>query len=127
MKIKGKEVTPESELTDTPSRLYRKIFKQLGMTIEGWATYMDDWAKKTFPDKQDDMLSVKTSRSTMIGNLTKEIWHSNSLTFNKFIQALAILKIKRIRISIQVTTDDDKQYSSSEEFIVPKPRIREKD
>lgn len=109
---------PYEQLTDTPSRLFRKITDQeLKINVSSWKTYLDDYIRKLHPDRLDDMETVKRERSTTIGNVNDTLWQRPTLTFKKLLTGLCILKAKRVKVSLEVEFKSGKIVNVSEEFI----------
>jgi len=122
MKLNNKYILSEEKLVDLPSRLFRKIWEKIDGNAAKWKTYISDWARSRHPDGSDELHAIKTARSTTIGNITKEMWFSSSLTFNKLLTALSIMKFKKVKITITLTDDDDEEIIVEEETILSKPR-----
>ena len=126
MKINGKHVLAEEKLTDTPSRLFRHIWRAIKGNPAMWLTYINDWARNRHPDGSDTIGNIKTARSTTIGNITKELWFSPSLTFNKLYTALLILKFKKVKVTITLTNDNDEDIVVYEETHLTKVKAETK-
>lgn len=113
----GKNSVDYMKLTDTPSRLFRRIaIDELKLNLATWKTYLDDYIRKLHPDKLDDMERVKRDRSTTIGNVNDTLWQRSSLTFKKLLTGLYILKANRVKITIEVEFKSGKVVTVDEEI-----------
>lgn len=111
---RNKNFVPDEELTDTPSRLLRKIFRKYGMNLSIWSSLMNDYLRWAHPDKSDEPEVVKKARSTTLGNAQSAYFCSKTLSFNKLIAAMKILKFKSVTFTITGETSTGKQITVSE-------------
>lgn len=115
--LSNKTIVPEDKLTDIPSKLFRNIATQLKVQVSSWKTYMDDYLRHVYPDKPQDMDTVKKERSTAIGNINDTLWMSGKMTFGKMLTGLYILKAKKVTITLKVETKSGKVLIAEEEHI----------
>jgi hypothetical protein len=119
--IKNKNLVPFEQLTDAPSRMFRKIIIDLGINQAKWKTYLDDYLRWVHPDDSGDPIDVKRARSTALGNIQSTLFCSNSLTWNKFLMGLKILKITMADIDIKIMTESGVEYNVGEKTVLGKP------
>lgn len=124
--INGKNQVPYQRLTDTPSRLFRRITEELNITTSSWKTYLDDYIRRLHPDRLDDMETVKRERSTTIGNVNDTLWQRPSLTFKKLLTGLCILKAKKLKVTIEVEFRSGKIVKVDEEIIMSDTSVKSK-
>ncbi|EBY9763894.1 hypothetical protein D5W64_12345 [Salmonella enterica subsp. enterica serovar Saintpaul] len=117
---KNKNFVPYEQLTDTPSRLFRKIIEVLDINNAKWKTYLDDYLRWQHPDDSGPVAEVKRNRSTALGNLQSTLFYSKNLTWNKLLVALKICRITKIKISLEIETESGEQHTISETTLLRK-------
>lgn len=118
--IKNKNFIPYEQLTDTPSRLFRKIIDVLEINNAKWKTYLDDYLRWQHPEDSGTPAEVKRNRSTALGNLQSTLFYSKNLTWNKLLVALKICRITKIKISLEIETESGEQHTISETTLLRK-------
>ncbi|QYN80114.1 hypothetical protein PQD71_gp212 [Kosakonia phage Kc263] len=119
--IKNKNFVPYEQLTDTTSRLFRKIIEELGINQATWKTYLDDYLRWIHPDDSAPAAEVKRARSTDLGNIQNTLFCSRTLSYNKFLMGLKILKISETDLTIAVKTESGVTHTVFEKTILRKP------
>lgn len=125
--IKNKNFVPYEQLTETTSRLFRKIIEELGIDQATWKTYLDDYLRWIHPDDSGPAAEVKRARSTALGNIQNTLFCSNTLSYNKFLMGLKILKISEADINIQIKTEAGTVHTVSEKTILRRPIRKSKE
>lgn len=110
----NKNYIPTEQLTDTPARLYRKILDKLGMNMAMWKSYMTDHLRFIHPDDSGTPMEVKKARGTSLGNANSAYFFSKTLSFNKLIEGLKIIKVKRVTVKIEYELETGDVYEVSE-------------
>lgn len=124
--LNNKTIVEYDKLTDPPSKLFRNIAMMMGLNVASWKSYIDDYIRKTYPDNPDSMDVVKRERSTAIGNINDTLWMSTKLSFGKMLTGLAILRAKRITISLKVEMESGKVYETEYMTDVPSTKAKSK-
>lgn len=117
---KNKNFVPYDQLTDVPSRLFRKIVDVLAINNAKWKTYLDDYLRWQHPDDSGPAAEVKRNRSTALGNLQSTLFHSKNLSWNKLLVALKICRITKIKLTLEIETESGEQHTISETTILRK-------
>lgn len=121
---KRKNYVRDKDVQDTPSRLFRSIIRAKGVDSSSWKTYLDGFLRIMIPDNPKDIEVVKKDRSTALGNLNDALWGKPTLTFNKLITGLQILKYNKVTITITAVNDDGSTQVVKEEVILNKESKR---
>lgn len=119
--IKNKNFVPYEQLTDTPSRLFRNIIQELGINQAIWKTYLDDYLRWIHPDDSGPAAEVKRARSTDLGNIQNTLFCSRTLSYNKFLMGLKILKISEADLALSIKTESGVIHTVSERTILRRP------
>lgn len=119
--IKNKNFVPYEQLTDAPSRMFRQILEKLEINQAKWKTYLDDYLRWIHPDNSGPPIEVKRARSTSLGNIQSTLFFSNSLSWNKFLMGLKILKITEADVNIIIATESGVTHNVNEKTILGKP------
>lgn len=111
----------DHELLDTPSRLFRKILNQLNMDPHLWGAYLRDYLNWVITTS--DREKANEQRLTRAGNIKETYFHKPTLTFNKLLEGLSILRMESCEITIKVKDSDGKEIVVTETIrIVGKSR-----
>lgn len=116
--IKNKNFVPYEQLTDAPARLFREILEELDINNAKWKTYLDDYLRAMHPDDSGPAIDVKRARSTALGNIQSTLFCSRTLSFNKFLMALKILKVSEADIGITIKRESGEVITVSEKTIL---------
>ena len=119
---KTKNYVPKEQLTDTPSRMFREIMDVMGVNAAKWKSYMDEYLRWIHPDDSGPPLEVKKARGTSLGNAQSAYFCSRTLSFNKLITGLKILKLKRVTFKIECETESGEIFNVSETTILRRSR-----
>lgn len=114
----------DEELRDTPARLFRKILNKMEMNPRKWTMYLRDyldWVVTTI-----DREKAKNERITRTGNIKDTYFQKPTLTFNKMLEGLSILKQDTCEIIIRVTDEDGNVIEVSEKLQIVGADRREK-
>ncbi|QDH47191.1 hypothetical protein PQC07_gp045 [Aeromonas phage D3] len=111
---RNKNFVPDEQLTDTPARLFRKISNAMGMNLSKWTSYMGEYLRWLHPEDSGTPLEVKKARSTTLGNAQSAYYYSKSLSFNKLIAGMKILKFKKVTFTITGETATGEVITVSE-------------
>lgn len=116
----------DEELQDPPARLFRAlIVNKLKMDPYKWAGYLRDfldWVVDT-----EDPVKAKTERVTRQGNIKDTYFQKPTLTFNKLLEGLSILRMKSCKITLEVEDENGEIHTVSETIrIVGKSRLAKK-
>lgn len=120
---KNKNYVPLEQLTDTPSRMFRHIMDKMGVNAAKWKSYMDEYLRWIHPDDSGTPLEVKKARGTSLGNAQSAYFCSRTLSFNKLITGLKILKLKRVTFKIECETETGEVFDVSETTILRRSRL----
>jgi hypothetical protein len=120
----SQKFVPDDQLQDTPARLFRRlIVDKLQMNPRKWTNYLRDyldWMVTT-----SDPLKAKADRITRAGNIKDTYFQKPTLTFNKFLEGLSILRMESCEIQVTVKDTEGNEYVVSEKImIVGKDRLR---
>lgn len=116
----NKNFVPYEQLTDAPSRQFRKILEALDINQAKWKTYLDEYLRLIHPDGSGPAMDVKRARSTALGNIQSTLFCSRTLSHNKFLMGLKILKIREADIVVTVTKESGETKTVSEKTILLK-------
>lgn len=116
--IKNKNFVPYEQLTDAPSRQFRKILEKLDINQAKWKTYLDEYLRLMHPDDSGPAMEVKRARSTALGNIQSTLFCSRTLSHNKFLMGLKILKVKEVDMIVTVTKESGEAQTVSEKTIL---------
>lgn len=94
----------DNELRDTPARLFRGIINKMGMNPRKWTNYLRDYLDWVITT--EDREKAKADRITRQGNIKDTYFQKPTLTFNKFLEGLSILRMQHCKITIEVLDDD---------------------
>lgn len=118
-----KKFVKYEDLRDTPARLFRQLTDKLEVNLSKWNCLLRDYLLWTIP--ADDLEKAKSERSTTAGNIKSTYFMSNTLTFNKFIEGLSILKFVNCKITIEVTDGEGNVTKVSETIKIRSARDQE--
>lgn len=102
----------DDDLRDTPARLYRMILKKLDMNPRKWSIYLReylDWIITT-----TDRDKAKADRITRSGNIKDTYFQKPTLTFNKLLEGLSILRMESCEIQLTIKDTDGNVHVVSE-------------
>lgn len=124
--LSSRNIVTSDRCTEPPAKLFRLLADKIigcGENSEHrlsiWKSYLDDYIRKVHPDDPKNMDTVKKDRSTTIGNINDTLWMNPRLSFNKLITGLAILKCKKVKITITVETESGNEYSVEDVTLIP--------
>lgn len=118
---KNKNFVPYDQLTDVPSRLFRKMIEVLQVNNAKWKTYIDDYLRWTHPDDSGPAAEVKRNRSTALGNLHSTLFCSKNLSWNKLLVGAKIARISKITATFTIETESGEIHTITEKTILRKP------
>lgn len=118
MSDKKNNLPDTGELRDMPSKLFRKILNSLNISMEKWVSYLNEHIKWEIPEDPKGWKVTKEKRSTASSNYMSTFFKKKTLTFNKLLTGLSILKVRKIKITIEIEDRDGEKHSVSEEYIV---------
>lgn len=118
--VKNRNFVTYEQLTDTPSRLFRRILDELDINQAKWKTYLDDYLRSIHPDNSGPAMEVKRARSTALGNIQSTLFCSRTLSYNKFLMGLKILKVSETDVNITVKKESGEIKTVSEKTILLK-------
>lgn len=104
----------DHQLQDTPSRLYRGLLKKLEMNPRKWTQLLRDYLD--YVVTTEDREKAKAERITRSGNIKDTYFQKPTLTFNKLLEGLSILRMKSCVITITVV-DEEGNTQTVEEVI----------
>ena len=115
----------DEELQDPPARLFRAILNKLDMHPRKWVGYLRDyldWVVDT-----EDPAKAKTERVTRQGNIKDTYFQKPTLTFNKLLEGLSILRMKSCKITLELEDENGEIITVSETIrVVGKSRLVKK-
>lgn len=114
----------DDELQDSPARLYRAILNKLEMNPRKWANYLRDYLN--YVVTTEDPQRAKIERVTRQGNIKDTYFQKKTLTFNKLLEGLSILRMRSCKITIEVIDEDGVPTVVSETIRVVGKRRLEK-
>lgn len=120
--FKNKNFVPTEQLTDIPSRLFRRITEVLNINQAKWRTFMDDYLRWTHPDDSGPAADVKRARSTALGNIQSTLFCSKTLTWNKLLLALKISRVTEVEVSFKIKTESGEEHVIVERTLLRKLR-----
>lgn len=107
---------PDEGLMDTPARLFRSIINRMEMNPFMWSKLLREHLEYAISMK--DKEKEKQRRAHQMGNYRSVFFNNPTLTFNKLLEGLSILQVKKCKITIKVTFMDDTELEVSEESII---------
>ena len=112
----------DDELQDPPARLFRAIMNKMGMNPRKWTNYLKDFLD--YVVTTTDPQRAKIERVTRQGNIKDTYFQKPTLTFNKLLEGLSILRMKSCKITIEVVDENGESIVVSETIrIVGKRRL----
>lgn len=102
----------DDKLQDTPSRLFRRLINKLDMNPRKWQMYLRDYLDWVITTT--DREKAKADRITRAGNIKDTYFQKPTLTFNKLLEGLSILRMKSCVITITVTDEEGNVYTVDE-------------
>ncbi|CAG27274.1 hypothetical protein PPEV_gp180 [Pseudomonas phage EL] len=112
----------DEELRDPPARLFRAILNKVVPTPHKWKNYLRDYLEYVVTTR--DPQRAKTERITRQGNIKATYFQSYTLTFQKLLEGLSILRMKSCRIIIEVVDEHGEILTVEETIrIVEKKRL----
>lgn len=103
---------PGEKLRDTPSRLFRAMCGAIKLNPNKWNKYLRDYLD--FVVVTEDPERAKTERTTKSGNIRDTFFQKPTLSFPKFIEGMAILRIRKARITIEFEDDEGNLHKIEE-------------
>lgn len=117
----SKKYVEDEELRDAPARLYRKILNEMEMDPRKWNNYLRDYLEWAITI--EDREQAKADRITKAGNIKETYFQKNTLTFNKLLEGLSILRMEECEIILRVKDSEGVTYEVGEKIrIVGKNR-----
>jgi hypothetical protein len=95
---------PDDLLRDTPAILFRKILRKLDMDPQKWVRYLRDYLDRVIDES--DPAEAKKDRLTKTGNIKDTYFQKPGLTFSKLLEGLTIVRMRSVKIIIEVTDED---------------------
>lgn len=118
----SEKYVPDDELQDTPSRLFRQLMNKLEMNPRKWANYLRDYLN--YVVTTEDPQRAKSERTTRQGNIKETFFQKKTLTFNKLLEGLSILRMKTCKVIIEAEDEDGNVYIVEETIrIVGRSRL----
>lgn len=102
----------DEDLLDTPSRLFRALQNRMGMNPVMWTKFLREYLEHAIVMK--DKEKEKKARAHQAGNYKTVFFNNATLTFNKLLEGLSILQIKKCEFTLKVTLMDDSTIEVSE-------------
>jgi hypothetical protein len=102
----------DNQLQDTPARLFRGLLKKLDMNPRKWTQLLRDYLDWVITT--DDREKAKADRITRAGNIKDTYFQKPTLTFNKLLEGLSILRMKSCVITITVTDEEGNVHTVEE-------------
>lgn len=124
---KNKNYVPFEQLTDTPARLFRMLGNAIGLNAAMWRSLMNDHLRMIHPDDSGTPADVKKARSTSLGNAQDAYFFKHSLTFNKLLEGMKILKVRKVSITFKCELESGKEVELSESIYLRNSKSVEKD
>lgn len=122
---KNKNFIPFDQLTDTPSRIFRMVMDKLQVNGGKWRSLMGDHLRLLHPDDSGPAIEVKKARGTTLGNANQAYFFNKALSFNKLIEGLKILKIRKVTIRFQCELENGEEFEVSEVTLLRSSRSSE--
>lgn len=110
----NKNYVPPEQLTDAPARLFRQITDRIGLNMSKWTSYMNEHLKAIHPDDSGSPLEVKKARGTSLGNANQAYFYSKGLSFNKLLEGLKIIRLRRVTIRLECEMESGETFDVSE-------------
>lgn len=112
----------DHELLDVPARLYRRLLNKLSMNPLKWGNYLRDYLEWVVVSKDPD--KAKVERTTRQGNIKDTYFQKNTLSFNKLLEGLSIVRMRECEIFLKCIDEDGNEYIVSEKIkILGKERL----
>jgi hypothetical protein len=102
----------DDQLQDIPARLFRKLLKKMDMNPRKWVNYLRDYLDWVITTKDPD--KAKADRITRTGNIKDTYFQKPTLTFNKLLEGVSILRMESCEITITVRDTEGNEYVVSE-------------
>lgn len=116
LRILSSRYVPDRMLKDAPSRLFRKVLRQMGeygLTVDGLIVLINDYLR--WEIQNEDPQREKEQRTHTRGNIKSGYFNSDTMTLPKLLVGLSILKAKKCRITLDVEFENQAPITVSEE------------
>lgn len=107
---------PDNQLHDAPARLFRGILNKLNMNPRKWGAYLRDYLD--YVVTTEDPQRAKIERVTRQGNIKDTYFQKHTLTFNKLLEGLSIIRMQSCKITIEVVDENGEVFEVSENIRV---------
>lgn len=104
----------DRDLRDPPARLFRATMRKLGMNLSKWNCYLADhlrWSITT-----TDKTEAKKQRTNALGNIKSVYFMTHTLSFQKLLAGLSILKIQECEVILRMKDHKGEMHEVSEKF-----------
>lgn len=105
---------PDDDLRDTPSRLFRQICKAIKLNPNKWVKYLRDYLD--YVVTTEDPEQARVERTTRTGNIKDTFFQKRNLSFSKLVEGMAILRVRKAKITIEFVDDDGETHVVYEEI-----------
>lgn len=94
LKLLSNRYVEDRDLKDPPSRLFRSLMREMGLTAPELIVYINDYLK--WEVDIDDPKRANEQRTNVRGNIKTSYFNSDTMTMPKLLNGLSILKAKRV-------------------------------
>lgn len=112
------KVTPkyieDRDLYDPPARLFRSTLRAMGVNLSKWNCFLAEhlrWSITT-----TDKTEAKKQRTNAVGNIKSAYFMTPTLSFNKLLAGLSILKIQECEVVLRMKDHKGEYHEVSEKF-----------
>lgn len=114
----SQKYVPDDFLADAPARLFRQILHKMDMDVHKWSSYLRNYLEWMVPASKGERDKVKSDRTTRTGNIKDTYFQKDTLTLNKFLEGLSILRMRSCEIIIRATDENGKVIEVSEVLMI---------
>lgn len=103
----------DDDLQDIPARLFRRLLRKLKIdTPTRWGRYLRDYLLWVVTEKDPER--AKIERTTKAGNIKDTYFQKPTLSFNKLLEGMSIIRMREVEIILRCTNEDGEIVEVSE-------------
>jgi len=104
--ISPDKYVPDDLLIDAPARLFRALINKLEMNPQKWGNYLRHYLDWSIPSAGKTPEKLKSERGTRVGNIKETFFQKDSMTHNKLMEGLSILRMRSCELIMRVKDED---------------------
>lgn len=116
---------PDNELQDPVAILFRKLLKACRVNVSKWSVLLNSHLRWEINEK--DPKKAKVMRTNHLGNIKTTYFETPTLTFQKLLAGISILKFKKCEIILRVTDHEGNVTEVSESIRIASSKDSDKE